>query len=377
MEENLEKYNNYEETEREYNEQFMEKLTEWFHYNCSSVWEANSNILIEKIKRIEWSKVLMKGIKIAGIVVSICFPEIAPFIAIAEIVLSGGVRIYKKLERNEKINWFEELLDAGLDTVLILSKTKGMDKLAGKLKKFIGDKMKCGKGLGQLGKNMSKFLRRINDALEKNLGGKMIKNIGKGIVKDVINRREEYKSALQEIGKDLIKGKNPSEKIKKLIIDSAYSGFYEESIKYIFEKTGNKKALNKKFIKGAIKTIGNITKDVLLKNKDLLTSIKHNGYRILKDHLKKWVNNKTKDNQVLKTFIEGIDKTVDSLVYDLLDNKEQFLTTNGELNYNLIDKFFKDLVSNEKNVFEKYFVDKLKAKLIKEIKNAKKNNKQK
>ena len=79
----------------------------------------------------------MKGLEITELVVCIVFPEIAPVIAIANIFLSGGVKIYKKLQRGEPINWFEELLEAGVGTVLNLIKMKFFQKGLAKIGKII------------------------------------------------------------------------------------------------------------------------------------------------------------------------------------------------------------------------------------------------
>ena len=337
VEENLKSYNNYQEMEDDYNKNFMEKLNKWIPSNCNSVWEAKDAIAAEKLRRVDWLGLLMNGLKIVEAVVTICFPEIAPFVAIANLVLSGGVRIYKKLQNHEEINWFEELLDIGIDTVLNLSKIKGVKKGIGKIGKIIGGKIKeggklakLGGEIGKIGNNLINFYDRIDKALDKNIGGRIIKNVGKGIGKDIIDRREQYVSSLQEIGKDLATGKNPSEKITKLILDGAYNGCSNASLEYINKKMGEKKLLNKKFVQGALKTIGNFSKEVtkdIVMNKDLLTSVKHNGYKCLTDPFQKWVNNKVKGddqqlNEIRLAILNGAFKTVDSFVLDLIDNKK-------------------------------------------------------
>ena len=231
--------------------------------------------------------------------------------------------------------------------------------------------MKLGQNLGRL-KN---FYDKIDNKLNKNLAGRIVQNIGKGIAKDINDRRDEYVSSLEEIGKDLATGKIPSEKIMKLIVDGTYNGVSNASLEYINKKMGEKKTLKKQFFEGAIKTIGNfskeVTKDVLM-NKDLLTSFKHNSYKSLAQPLQKWVNNKMKGeneniNDIKKTVLDEAFKTVDSFVLDLMDGEKQLFKVNGQFNNILIDDFFRDLGKNEQKGIEKLLKDKIKKQLFKKI----------
>ena len=231
--------------------------------------------------------------------------------------------------------------------------------------------MKIGEKLG----DMKNFYDKINDKLNKNLAGRIINNIGKGIGKDIIDRKDEYVSSLNEIGKDLVTGKIPSEKIMKLIVDGTYNGCSNASLEYLNQKMGEKKTLKKQFFEGAIKTIGNfskeVTKDVLM-NKDLLTSFKHNSYKSLAQPLQKWVNNKMKGeneniNDIKKTVLDEAFKTVDSFVLDLMDGEKQLFKVNGQFNNILIDDFFRDLGKNEQKGIEKLLKDKIKKQLFKKI----------
>ena len=95
--------------EQEYFQNFLNILTIWIPKDCKSVRDAQLSIGAEKLKRIDWLNVLLTGLEIAEGVVSIMFPQVAPFIAIANIVLSGGVRIYKKLKNNEPIIVFHQI----------------------------------------------------------------------------------------------------------------------------------------------------------------------------------------------------------------------------------------------------------------------------
>ena len=85
------------------------------------------------------------------------------------------------------------------------------------------------------------------------------------------------------------------------------------------------------------------------------------------------------DNKEIKAMISaslsGAFKTVDSFVHDLIDNKKQLFTINGEFNDNLIDEFFRDLCKNEENAFEKIFLDKIKEEVVKRIKEEKRRKK--
>ena len=383
VEENLSNYNSYEQMEHEYNVNFMEKLNEWIPANCKSVDDAKIAIFEEKIRRVDWFQVLMDGLQVVGAVVSICFPEIAPVIIVLNIALSGGERIYKKLKNHENINWLEEFLYIGIDVALNVSKLKIAKKGIGKIGKFIANNVNKGGKLMKLGQNLGRlknFYDKIDNKLNKNLAGRIIQNIGKGIAKDINDRRDEYVSSLQEIGKDLATGKIPSEKIMKLIVDGTYNGVSNASLEYINKKMGEKKTLKKQFFEGAIKTIGNfskeVTKDVLM-NKDLLTSFKHNSYKSLAQPLQKWVNNKMKGeneniNDIKKTVLDEAFKTVDSFVLDLMDGEKQLFKVNGQFNNILIDDFFRDLGKNEQKGIEKLLKDKIKNELIKKINEEKK-----
>ena len=61
--------------ENEYYDKFMNKLNEWIPRNCGSLEEAKNNIFAEKLRRVDWLDVLMKGLEITELVVCIVFPE--------------------------------------------------------------------------------------------------------------------------------------------------------------------------------------------------------------------------------------------------------------------------------------------------------------
>ena len=162
VEQNLKKYSSYNQMEQDYYEKFMNVLMVWIPQKCRSVKEAQDSINAEILKRVDWLEVILGGLQVVGTVLSIVFPEVAPVIAIADIILSGGVRIYKKLSNNEPINWLQELLDAGVGLALNLSKLKVVKKGIGKIAtKFLANKKK--KKILELGNKFGNFQGRINN----------------------------------------------------------------------------------------------------------------------------------------------------------------------------------------------------------------------
>jgi len=372
VEENLEKYDSYNQMEDDYEKNFMQKLNVWIPKNCNSVHEAHSSIENEKFKRIDWLQLLMDGLQVVEFVVTICFPEIAPLVVIANLALQGGVRIYKKLKAHEKIDWFQEFLEIGIDGALSLTKLKVFQK-GGKFRKLIGKTIKNKKLL-----EVGKFINNINKHFDQNKGGRMIKFLGKGFGKDILKRREEYKSAVTDIIQDLAIGKVPKEKISKLIIDGVYNGCSSTTIDYVNKVMGEKKTLKKKLIEGSINTVSSFLKGVtndVVNNKDFMTSIKHNSYKSLTNPFKKWVNEKVKTNdekfnEIQSFILDGVEKTVDDLVLDIIDNKKNLFNERGEFNHELLNDFINDLKMNEQDASKKYiekkFFEKLNKRLLKE-----------
>ena len=95
VEENLQQYSSYEEMENDYKNKFLNHLNEWIPQNCKSVKDAQNAISAESLRRVDWWDVFMKGLEIVKAVVSICFPEIAPIISLANIVLQGEQEFIK------------------------------------------------------------------------------------------------------------------------------------------------------------------------------------------------------------------------------------------------------------------------------------------
>ena len=364
VEENLERYSSYEQMESDYKNKFLNILNEWIPQNCNSEKEAKNYIAAESLRRVDWWDVFMKGLEVVELVVTICFPEVAPIIAIANIVLSGGTRIYKKLKNHEEINWFEELIDAGLGVVMNLTKVKFMNKGIGKIGKFL-DKGKFGKNVIKFGNKFNQFGQRINKILDRNLLGRMAKNVGKGIIKDIKDRKDEYKSALGDIAQDLSNGEIPTMKIAKLVGEGVYNRVGNASLEYIEnfmnkkEKTKNSKIL-KPTVLGIGKALKGMGNDVIFKKKDLKTAFFHRTIKGLTNPYEKWIDKKFDDQIILKHYQKGVLKSLESMATDILTEKTPLLKINGELNGKLLDDFINKFDENINNEMYKAFVEELK-----------------
>ncbi len=375
VEENLDDYSSYNDMQNDFNENFLKKINIWIPQNCKSIKEA-SDIISEKFKKkFDLGEILIAGLNILELVVTVCFPEIAPIIAVANIVIQGGLRVYKKLQNKEKINWYQEIIDAGIGCLLSMGKLKSVQKLGGKIGGYLikkhGNKIKKLMDLGN----------KINKNLDKNALGRLVKNIGKGIKEEIMQNPKKFLSDLGEIGSDIVNGQIPTDKINKLVLDGKFNGLSKESYNWIIKKIDGKKNLDNPLVKNSLKTmtdfIFDYTKNVI-KEKNFETALKHTNYKILSDPLKKWVNKKVGDkNDVIKTLVsKGVD-TLDSFAKDIVDQKRQFFNENGDFNTQLFEDFFKKLYENEKNAISKLLFDKLKKKVAGEIMEVIKRKKQK
>ena len=146
VEKNLENYNSYKQINDDYENNFMKKLNEWIPKDCNFVYDTFFSIETEKLKRIDCLQLLMNGLDVVECVVCLCFPAVAPFVIVANLALQGGVRIYKKLKAHEKIDWFKEFLELGVDGALSLTGlnlvNKGVKIIA---KKIVGKAIKSKK----------------------------------------------------------------------------------------------------------------------------------------------------------------------------------------------------------------------------------------
>ena len=153
VEQNLENYNSYKQMNDDYENNFMKKLNEWIPKNCNSVYDAFFSIEAEKLKRIDWLQLLMNGLDIVECVVCLCFPASAHIVVIANVTLKGGVRIYKRLKAHEKINWFQEFLEIGINGALSLTGLKLVNKGVKTIaKKIVGKAVKWKKPLDFMNK---------------------------------------------------------------------------------------------------------------------------------------------------------------------------------------------------------------------------------
>ena len=115
------------------------------------------------------------------------------------------------------------MIDAGVGTALNLTKLKFVNKALGK----IGNKLakgKIGQNLMKFGNKFVDFQNKINNKLDKNALGKFAKEIGKGIKDDIIERKDEYRSALGDIVQDLAYDEIPGEKIANLLLKELIIG---------------------------------------------------------------------------------------------------------------------------------------------------------
>ena len=353
VEQNLENYGTYEEMENHYVNNFLNVLTTWIPKNCKSVHEAQKAISAEKLKRVDWLNVFLGGLEVVGTVVSIVFPQVAPVVAIFNIVLSGGVRIYKKLKNNEPINWLQELIDAGVGIALNLSKIKKVNnaitKIAGKIVQNKGYQK-----LLEMGNKLGNFADRIDKALNKNKAGRALKRIGEGIRDDIMERKNEYLSALKDIGSDITKGEIPMEKIAKMVYEGGYNGLSIATNKYVKEKVEKvfpKKKYTKEAIKGLTKSVFGTGKDVLFNKEKLLKAAWHNTYKNLINPFEEWKKEKFEGKIFRKHLLDGAQKTVVDKIFKLVDGKEVLIKPNGEFNNEVLNDLVKNFKENEKKEF--------------------------
>ena len=139
------------------------------------------------------------------------------------ILIQGGLRVYKKLQNKEKINWYQEIIDAGIGCLLNISKLNFGKNLSGKFGKYLLNKH------GNKIKKLIDFWNKIDKKLAQNILGKVVKNIGKGIKKDIMEDPKKFLTDLGEIGGDIVNGQIPYEKVNKLILDGQFNGLSNKS----------------------------------------------------------------------------------------------------------------------------------------------------
>ena len=165
----------------------------------------------------------------------------------------------------------------------------------------------------------------------------MEKNVGKGIIKDIKDRKDEYKSALGDIAQDLSNGEIPTMKIAKLVGEGVYNGVGNASLEYIEnfmnkkEKTKNSKIL-KPTVLGIGKALKGMGNDVIFKKKDLKTAFFHRTIKGLTNPYEKWIDKKFDDQIILKHYQKGVLKSLESMATDILTEKTPLFKINRELN---------------------------------------------
>ena len=251
---------------------------------------------------------------------------------------------------------------------------KGLKKIG---TKFLGKTINIRKCLGNFKKNIKKLFNR------KGKHGKIGNFVKREFAKDIVIRRDKYKSAIPDITKDLALGNVTTEKISKLIIYGVYNGFSRASIDYINKVMGEKKALSKKVIEGGINSISTFLKGFtndMINNKDYNISIKHNMYQAFKNPIKQWANEKLKTdkdkdefNEVQSVIFNSLEKSIDSIVLDIIDNKKALFNQKGEFNIKLIEDFLAEMDKNKYDANKKYFNKKFFEQLNKKL--DKNNNK--
>ena len=354
VEQNLDKYSTYEQMENHYINNFLNILTTWIPKNCKSVIDAEKAISAEKLKRVDWLNVILGGIEVVGTVVSLVFPQVAPVVSIFNIVLSGGVRIYKKLKNSEPIDWLQELLDAGVGIALNLSKiktvNKAMEKIAGKVLANKGYQKILEMGNKAINK-LGDFRDRIDAVLNKNMAGRALKKIGEGIKDDIMNRKDENLSALKDIGSDITKGEIPLEKIAKMAFEGGYNGLSIATNKYIkdkVEKVIPDKKRRQEVVKGLVKSVFGTGKDVLFNKEKLFKAAAHNTYKNLINPFEEWKEEKFKGKIFKKHIFDGAQKTVVDMFFKIVDGKEVLIKPNGEFNNKILNDLVKNFKENEK-----------------------------
>ena len=203
--------------------------------------------------------------------------------------------------------------------------------------------------------------------------------MAKGVKDDIIERKDEYRSALGDIAQDLANGEIPGEKIAKLVTEGAYNGCTKGTLQYIENiMNTNEKFKDRKFLKGLLLNLGKYTQDVgrdfIFQKKDLKTSLIHNGYKRMTNPFEKWIDKNLDDNIFVKHFAKATKKTIDDMACDLLATKAHLFKINGEFNNKLIDDFVHNFEKNYQDEAYKGFIEALKKEAKRMKENARKKD---
>ncbi|ELP86217.1 hypothetical protein EIN_110410 [Entamoeba invadens IP1] len=111
----------------EYNS-FLHKLSAWLPLQSTDLVKAQTHIFGESVKRIDWGEIaIIGGITIASIGISVFFPPAAPHVlAVANVMLEGGLEVYQQLKNGDDINWTAVLIKSGAGAIIGAIATSGL-----------------------------------------------------------------------------------------------------------------------------------------------------------------------------------------------------------------------------------------------------------
>ena len=110
IQENIDEYESLAKCQCEY-DNFIRKLNVWIDPNGKTLSDQKRYFLSEKLKRVDWADVAVKGaLIVAGGVAIAVFPPAASGLVVAGAVLTGAVlegvnEVYEQLRRGEEVNW--------------------------------------------------------------------------------------------------------------------------------------------------------------------------------------------------------------------------------------------------------------------------------
>ena len=348
---NKDNYSSYTEMEEEYENEFMKQLTTWIPEDCKSLQDANSSIGRERFKRIDWQEVALHALNIGEIFASLVCPG-GPMIRLGISSVKSIITIIIKLLNGTPINWLEELLDLGLSIVDL--KGKQILGTMGKLLKN-GKVGKMGqivlKGGNKVMKKLIHGVKEINDKMNNNKITKIVGKIGEGVLKDVIERRDEYAEKIGDIANDLAKGEIPTDKIKYMVYEGVYKGVSNASLDYI-NKNGlgrlfpsNNEDKKKQRIR-MTKVFVDSIHDIVFKGDFIEKAALYNAYSAYKKPFEKYKDKKFEKSPILRTFVDLLQDNLDSSIEALLEKEKIMILPNGHFNDQVIEDTLKEFGKN-------------------------------
>ena len=291
----MDDYSNYQQMEEEYSN-FLSQLFVWIPENCGSLMDAQQSISRESFKRIDWMEVIITGLDIAELITAFFAPEVAIGIAI----LKNGLSVLNDLLKGKQINWAQVLIDTGI-SLLPLKQVSKFAALAGKtLQK------------SKLLNYGIKGLNRLND-FNKRIKNNPIANFVKGVGKDIVDRRDEYLSAIGDIATDISKGEKKTEsEDTKLLEESMVSAtkfYFDIGHEVLFKNESFDNAVTLSSIKGTKQFLSNAWKD----NK---SSMKKAVFNTLADNAESTLKTLVKNKNIL---ILPNNKVNDHVIQEILE----------------------------------------------------------